>query len=147
MGNLTGAREAVQRGLELAEAQAKTEPHEAEDLRGLLIALTKLGDVEREAGDLEAVRHLVHRRLEVAEALARADPDDGQATFEVVLALQRIATLAKQERDNQALRDAVTTANRHLTKLEAKGQLDGVPKREAARDFFRREAERLGREP
>lgn len=74
LGDLAGARQSYEAGLEIAEALAASDPTNAAWQRDLSISHNKIGDVFRLEGNLEGARESYEVALNIREALAASDP-------------------------------------------------------------------------
>ena len=77
-GNLPGALQAYQKGLEIAQRLATRDPDNTEWQRDLSISHNKIGDIRVSQGDLPGALQAYQKNLEIAQRLATRDPDNTQ---------------------------------------------------------------------
>jgi tetratricopeptide (TPR) repeat protein len=98
-GDLAAARDAYQKGLDIAEALARADPSNAGWQRDLSVSLNKLGDVARDAGDLAAARDAYQRGLDIARRLQTTDPTNIWLMQSRALLAARLAKMPDQPSD------------------------------------------------
>jgi serine/threonine-protein kinase len=108
-GELRGAAESARRfytrAMEIFQALAQADPHDAQAKRDLSVTYDKLGDVHLRLGATDQALRAYQKGLELREALAKADPRDAQARRDLSISYDRLGNVHLQlGATDQALR-------------------------------------------
>ena len=89
-GNLSDARDAYTKDLEIAQALSDADPNNASAKRDLSVSLNKLGDIAVAEGNLTEARDAYTKSMEIRQALSDADQYSASAKRDVIAALDRL---------------------------------------------------------
>ncbi|MFM7688410.1 MAG: tetratricopeptide repeat protein, partial [Alphaproteobacteria bacterium] len=117
-GNLAGALAAYQRGMDIAERLAASDPSNTEWQRDLSVSHEKIGEILQAQGDLAGALAAYQRGIDIAERLAASDPSNTGWQRDLVVALYRLAAAAPE-----SARGNLTRALAIATSLAETGRL------------------------
>ncbi len=118
-GMVAAALDACRGSLEVAEALAGSDPHDARAQHDLAESHKVLGTVELQAGDLAVARECFRRSLRLREALAAADPQGLDTRSELSSSLYWLGTAELQAGNLADARELFTRACRLCETLAA----------------------------
>ena len=100
-GDVNGALNAAQQGVDIARKLAATAPDDTGAQRDLAISLERLGDVKIQAGDADGALQAYQERLASARRLLTRDPKSLQAKRDLSVSLNKVGDVRLRSGDKE----------------------------------------------
>lgn len=108
LGDRAGALQSYRKAMAVFDAMAVEDSSDQKARGGAAVMRIRIGDMQREQGDLDAAEENYHAALERAESLATADPQNDRFRRILALSHRELADLENQRGNfKQALQDAL----------------------------------------
>jgi len=108
LGDRAGALQSYRKAIAVFDAMAVEDSSDQKARGGAAVMRIRIGDMQREQGDLDAAEENYHAALERAESLATADPQNDRFRRILALSHRELADLENQRGNfKQALQDAL----------------------------------------
>ena len=95
-GLLSAARKVYQQAFEIAQKLAAADPSDARAQRDLSVSYERLGDVQRQSGQVTEALGSYQKDLEISQKLAAADPSDAQAQRDLSISYSKLGDVQLQ---------------------------------------------------
>jgi Flp pilus assembly protein TadD len=127
LGNVSAAREAYQKSLDISLKLAQADPTNAQAQRDLSVSYNKLGDVNLQLGNVPAAREAYQKGLDIFLKLVQADPTNAEAQSDLAYSLLKRGLVEKSADDCPAAAKRLEQSVGILTKLDQEGKIANQP--------------------